>query len=256
LVQVSFTGTLFSTAAVEVPRPVLQVLVSGPEEAPAGRPAVLSIRVSNSGTARARSVNLNALLSGLSHPGGADLENPLDDLSPGQSLTVPLVVTPTHAGAARIRLRLTAEDAAPAECEFILHTQPPQPRFQLQARGPVRSDLGSPCLYEWTVRNNGAEPARGLRLVVYLADGVSFVRADANGAYDGRNHALCWDLAEVPAGGSTVVTWTGSARKLGDQHFQGVLSGSAGAVEPVTWSTKVLRPSGTPAVPVSERPGE
>jgi hypothetical protein len=256
LVQVSFTGTLSSTAAVEWPRPILQVVVSGPEAAPVGQPTALNIQVRNSGTAQAHSVNLNALLSGLSHPGGADLENALDDLAPGQSLKVPLVVTPAHVGETHIRLRLTAEGAAPVEYEFLLHAQPPEPRLQLQARGPLQADLGSLCRYEWTIRNRGAEPARGLRLVVYLAEGVSFVRASANAAYDAQNHALCWDLAEVPAGGSTVVTWEGSARKLGDQHCQGVLSGAAGPVEPVTWSTKILHPSGSPSVPASERLGE
>jgi uncharacterized repeat protein (TIGR01451 family) len=247
-VEVSFAGTLVHTAAIDLPRPVLGVLVSGPEAAPAGRPLTLGIVVSNSGTARACSVSLTALLSGLSHPGGPDLENPLDDLAPGQSVTIPLVVTPTQAGEAHVRLRLTADGAAPAASEFTLRTQPPRPRFKLQARGPVRSDLGSPCRYEWTVHNNGAEAARGLRLVVYLADGVSFVRADGSGAYDAGRHALCWDLAEVPAGGSAVVTWEGSARKLGDQQCQGLLTGSAGAVEPVTCSTKV--------VPAPARTGE
>jgi uncharacterized repeat protein (TIGR01451 family) len=241
LVQVSFAGTLSSTAAVEWPHPVLQVAVSGPDLAAVGQPAALTIVVSNAGTGRARSVRLNAvLLSGLSHPGGTDLENPLDDLGPGQSVKVSLEVTPTRAGEGRIRLGATAEDAAPAERECTLHARQAQPQLQLEAAGPVRCGLGSPCHYEWTVRNNGVEAVRGLRLVVFLAEGVSFGRSSAGGAYDAHNHALCWDLAEVPAGGSTVVTWDGGARKLGDQRFQGVLSGSTGAVAPVTWSTTVV----------------
>jgi uncharacterized repeat protein (TIGR01451 family) len=247
-VQVTFQTSVMSSSATQVRRPELELEATGPETARIGEPVAFQLVVRNKGNTPAHAVLLETLLpAGLSHPGGNDLENEVGNLEPGEVRRIVLRVTPTQAGDLRQRIRAQAAGEEAVEREVRLHVQ--DLKLALAANGPRVLYEGWPASFELTVRNEGADVVRQVRLTAVLPAGIAFVRADAGAVYAPETHGLSWDLGELRSGEARTVLWSGNARGSGEQTCQAILTAGAIPCKRVAWQTSVVRapPGPSPA---------
>jgi hypothetical protein len=238
-----------STTASSPSVPRTQLTVHGPPTASVGAPLTLEVAVSNPGAAPLRQAMLRILLpAGLTHAAGNDLENEVHSLGAGQTLTIPLVLTPTQEGKATVKLRLTPAGGEATEIEHIVEVR--QAPLTLSANGPAISHLRETCNCSFDVANNSTETASSVMLVVHLPDGVSYLQASDAGTYDPATHSVVWNLADVPPMKSRRLLLQGVARQVGVQEHRLVLSAGKDRVKQATWTTRVMLP------PTPGRPGE
>jgi hypothetical protein len=221
---------------VSVPRG--RVTVHGPPTAVVGVPLTLQIAVSNPGTVFLRQAKLRMLLPpGLGHAAGSDLESEVNNLGAGQTLNIPLVVTPTREGKMTVKLRLTPAGGEGIEIDHAVEVR--QALLSLSANGPAISHVGEVCPCSFDVGNNGPEVAASARLVAQLPDGVSFLQASDAATYDPATHSVVWNLAELPPGKPRRLVLQGVSRQLGVQEYHVVLSAGQDRVKQASWTTEV-----------------
>jgi uncharacterized repeat protein (TIGR01451 family) len=246
LVRVTFQGSVTSSVAAPVRRPVLTLDVAGPEAALVGEPVQLLLTVRNAGITPARDVALQTLLPpGLSHPAGNDLENPLGTLAPGESKQIALQVMPTQAGEQRQRIVVHAAGGEPVEREACLRVC--QVKMGLAVNGPRLLYETWPASFEIAVHNEGADAVRQVRLVAALPEGIAFVRATENGTYTADSHGLSWDLGDLGPGEERTLLWNGIARGTGEQVCRLTLTSGPRTHKALSWQTTVVRAAQPPA---------
>jgi hypothetical protein len=235
----SFRVSTTPAGGPSVPRP--QMTVNGAPTAKIGAPLTLEVAVSNPGTALMRQAMLRILLPpGLNHAAGSDLENEVTSLGAGQTLTIPLTVTPTHAGKATVKLRLTPVGGEPIEIEHVVEVR--QNPLSLTASGPAISQLREVCTCSFDVGNNSTEAVSSVILVVHLPDGISYLQSNDVGTYDPATHSVVWNLGDLPATKSRRITLQGVARQIGVQEHRLVLSAGQDRVKQEAWATRVMLP--------------
>jgi uncharacterized repeat protein (TIGR01451 family) len=203
-----------------------------------GMPARLTLTIRNQGTVAARHITLQTLLPpGLVHPNGSDLESDLAPLAAGESQVVPLTVTPQRAGEWSIRFSLHASGMAPVVRDLRVVVQ--DVRLSASFRGPESLEQQFTGLYELTVRNEGTTSARPVNLVVWLPEGLSFLRATAQGRYEEQNRILRWNLGELRPREVRTVVWNGMAQKAGDLEGKVWVQCGSRTCDEKAWRTRV-----------------
>lgn len=199
-------------------RPELLLEMTAPRQVMIGENAVVSIRVSNTGSGVASNVVLHQKLPPqLKHAAGDELEFDVGDLKPREARQVDLTLTAAVAGkvveaiSARGQGGLTAK--ASAELEVL------SPALEMSLEGPRRRFLEREATYTLSVANPGTAPAKDVELVSRLPKGLKFVSANNAGQYNQQNHAVYWSLAELPQGETGTVKLVTLPIEAGDQKL-------------------------------------
>jgi hypothetical protein len=225
---------------VQVSVPHGEVAVDGPATATVNAPLTLKINVKNSGTAPLRQALLRIILPpGLSHPAGSDLENQVDSLGPGQTLTIPITLTPTREGNAPVKLRLIPSGGEPSETDHVVAVR--QDPLSLSSVGPTVAQTREVCNWSVNVGCNDSLPGP-VRLVVHLPEGIAYLQSSEGASYDPATHSVVWNLADLEPAKPRRLTLQVVARQIGVQEYRAVLMASQDRVKQATWSTRVLLP--------------
>ena len=205
-------------------RPKLALEVQAPREVLIGEEAKLSIKVTNPGTGTASGVVLSeSVPETFSHPAGPELEYEIGDLKPGETRKLELSLKATQGGVAvnRLAARADAQLTADQETELTVVA----PRLEVALQGPKRRFLERRATYTMLVSNPGTAPAKEVKLVAHLPDGLDFVEANNAGQYDPKTKSVHWLLEELPANETGQVTLTTLPVEPGEQLIE--LEGTA-----------------------------
>jgi hypothetical protein len=77
-------------------------------------------------------------------------------------------------------------------------------------------------------------------LTAVLPEGISFVRATDEGAYDPGARTLTWNLGEMKAGARRELAWNGVAQAAGDMKAKFRLRAGQQLRQELTWTTRVV----------------
>jgi hypothetical protein len=228
-----------SVQSISIAASKLEFNVSRPEMLSTNVPAELKITIRNTGDAPARDVILaTALLPGLTHPSGADLETTLGTLEPGQSRTIPLQVTATRAGQTTARVTVEARGKSPISQVVLLMAE--DVRLRVSARGPESLPEQFTGLFELTVRNDEATLAREVSLTVVLPRELAFVRATERGEYHPETHSIRWQIGDLPPGEQRAFAWNGLGLKAGGAECQIRAQAGPRAGLEIRWATRIV----------------
>jgi uncharacterized repeat protein (TIGR01451 family) len=186
------------TTQVTVPQIAeLNVALSEPAGAAIGVPVTFQIMASNPGTAPASNVLLSAAFDlGLEHDTHANpVELPLGTLGPGDSKTVPLVLTPRREGQLLARITATADGnlKSVAERAVAVHAA----RVSVTKTGPKGRYVDQAVTWEIRVANPGEVALNHVVVRDALPPEVAFISATEPGQL--INGQVVWNVGTLPA---------------------------------------------------------
>jgi hypothetical protein len=246
----SLSFQVSNNLSVPVVTPRGEVAVDGPAAASVNVPLTLKVTVKNPGAAPLNQGLLRIILPpGLSHPAGSDLENQLPSLGPGQTLTIPITLTPTREGNACVKLRLMPSGGEAIEADHTVAVR--QDPLSLSAGGPTFAKLRDVCTCSLDVGCNESTPGSA-RLVAHLPEGIAYLRSNEGATYDPATHSVVWNLTDIGPARPQRLALQVVARQIGVQQFRAVLIASQDRVKQAIWSIRVTLPS-PPSPSQSER---
>ncbi len=213
-------------------KPELVLQTSAPRSVMIGEEVKLTITVSNPGSGVARGVIIEEKVpAGLQHPAGTELEYDIGDLAPNQSRTLELKLTAARPG--KVTNVLVARTKSGLETIEELPLEVIAPQLKLAISGPRHRFLERKTTYKLSVSNPGTAPARDVKLLAKLPDGMRFLSANHNGHYDSQTKTVAWALAELPVNETGSVTLTAMPEKIGEQKltYRGTAEGALSVEE-------------------------
>lgn len=241
-VDATFQTRATSVCTSQIKKPDLTLTVTAPEAVFTGQTVGLRIALGNTGTGAAHEVTLHAVMAeGLTAAGGSDLETNIGELKPGESRVVNLQAVATRAGDLRGSVSLLAQGAGPVQRDILCHAE--DNHLNVTATGPTALHYDFTGLYGLTVLNDGATPIRQVVLTAVLPEGLTFVRATDNGAYDPATRTLTWNLSELKAGEQRELAWNGAAQAAGDLKATIRLMAGQQLRREIAWTTRVVEDS-------------
>jgi uncharacterized repeat protein (TIGR01451 family) len=179
-------------------QPRLEISAQCERQVLIGETAHLVVKVTNIGTGVARHVRLEEdVPQGLRHPLGPAMDLDLEDLAPGLSKTIPLDLMAAEPGPIANRIRALATNAEPVET--LTELEVIAPKLVVVASGPRLRYLERQATYQITIQNQGTAVARNVALTAFLPRGLQFNSAGNHGSYIPTQHAVQWELEELPA---------------------------------------------------------
>ncbi len=215
----------FSSACAlvtKVTRPKLSIGISGPEMALVGEPVTFQIRLSNTGTGPIGKVMLrDKLPAGLQHPGGNQIEADVGALAAGETRTISLKTTAVRPGKMQNEIVAYA-DGTQAGSVQLAGGPPPrnadleatakaeirvvEPGLKIHLSGPKACFVKCEALFTIEVTNSGTAPSKNLRIVNHLPEGMDFVAASDDGAFDAISRTVTWALIGQEPNAQRVLT--------------------------------------------------
>ena len=243
-IRIAYQTEVGCVSPIDFKCPKLEVTVASPPYALLGEEVPLEISVRNTGTWPGQGVTLTALLKdGLSHESGAELENEIGDLPPGQSTSIALPLIAGRVGKSCVQLRLTAEEAAGwRQQELAIEVR--DVRVDLGVHGPSTASVEWACTYDFVLSNQGRDALPATKLVAQMPKNLAFVRVNGNGTYDAHSHTVTWDLPECKPGEALTCVLSGVAQSGPDGDGCLKVLHANHAIKEVPWSFRLLdRPS-------------
>ena len=195
-------------------RPQLILQPSTAEQVLIGQDITVAITISNPGSGDATSVVLEAdIPSQLRHAAGSELEYPIGTLRAGETRQLKLLLHATSAGL--IRFPLVARGDGQLEKQHEITFEVIAPEIQVRVQGPRIRYLDRPATHMMEVGNSGTATARNISLVLQLPRGLKFISTDHHGRYETQQHAVYWQLEELPANVQDMVTVTTVPMEVG-----------------------------------------
>jgi uncharacterized repeat protein (TIGR01451 family) len=195
-------------------RPQLVLQPSTAEQVLVGQDITVAITISNPGSGDATSVVLEAdIPSQLRHAAGSELEYPIGTLRAGETRQLKLLLHATSAGL--IRFPLVARGDGQLEKQHEITFEVIAPEIQVRVQGPRIRYLDRPATHMMEVGNSGTATARNISLVLQLPRGLKFISTDHHGRYETQQHAVYWQLEELPANVQDMVTVTTVPMEVG-----------------------------------------
>ena len=230
---------------IEVTAPTLEIAIDMPLRRFLQRPATCTVAMTNAGTAPARAVELAAQIPpGMKfvkadNAGWHDdrthrvLWN-LEELPPGETGTVQMVVMPVELGPQKI---VAAARSADGLADQVSHTCDVEGLAALSfdvvdSEDPIEVD----GVTEYVVRvgNQGTKPATGVRLAATLLGDLEPVEAQGPGGHRVDNLTITFEpLAKLAPAEEAVFRIRAKGRRAGDQRIQVQLT-SADQPAPIT----------------------
>ncbi len=166
----------------------------------AGDSVRILFEVSNVGTGTARDVKLQEdVPQNLRDQSGAKfLERTIGDLAPGESDKFDIELTAVSAGKVANVVRAVATNAQSNESSAQIEVV--APNLQASLEGPRLRYLERQATYTVGVTNSGTAMATNVDLILYLPSGLQFNSTENHGEYIPSQHAVMWQLSELPAG--------------------------------------------------------
>ena len=200
---VNFKAEIGAQTTVTAPR--LRLELTGQQEARIGETVQFRYRVINEGTGDASNVWIkNPLPAQLQHPEGRVLEYEVGELPAGKTREITLQLVAASPGSFANSAVVTADgisgNRASANVEIL------GPQLRVTRRGPSRRYLNRDAIYENTVANTTRRDAEDARLVEYVPDGMTFVKANNYGQYNEVKRTITWPITRIRAGDSQVYT--------------------------------------------------
>jgi len=179
-------------------KPVLKIDVEAPSRVLIGEWVDVVITVRNEGSGPARGVVIEAdVPEGLHHPAGRELEQELGVLRQRDEQQITLVLAAEKAGNVAGMIRV--HDDGHLDLQQPMNLEVVAPQLAVNVEGPKLRYLGRQASYTLSVANNGTATANNVELVAVLPPNLQFVSADKLGQYDLQQHAVYWNLEELPA---------------------------------------------------------
>jgi uncharacterized repeat protein (TIGR01451 family) len=237
-VDAAFQSHTSNVCTSQLKRPELTLTVAAPDAVLTGQTIDLRIAMRNDGTGTAHKVTLNAVMAeGLTTKGGSDLETNIGELMPGESRVVNLRAAATRAGDLRGSVTLESQGAVPVRKDVHVHAE--ENHLKVTATGPTALHYDFTGLYGLSVSNDGTTSIRPVILTAVLPEGIGFVRATDNGAYDPAARTLTWNLGEMKAGARRELAWNGVAQAAGDLKATIRLTAGQQLRQEISWTTRV-----------------
>jgi uncharacterized repeat protein (TIGR01451 family) len=184
----------------------LKLAVNAPAGGTIGVPVTLPITVTNPGTGPATNVLLSAAFDpGLEHDTHANpVELPLGTLGPGESKTVPLVLTPRREGRLVTRITATAEGGLSTTAEAALTVQ--AVKVAITKTGPRARYVDQPVTWQITVTNPSEVALNHVVIRDPLPAQVAFTNATELGQL--ISGQVVWNVGTLPPHQQKVVQVT------------------------------------------------
>ncbi|MFI4874912.1 MAG: hypothetical protein ACIALR_06230, partial [Blastopirellula sp. JB062] len=213
-----------ATVRSRVTKPELTIEQTAAPTVLIGDNLLLAITVSNPGTGPATGVVLEEVVpANFTHPAGSELEFEIGTLKPGETRSLELTLKADKAGRTKNVLGIRGDGNLQTQTELNVEVIAPQ--LEISMVGPKLRYLDRPAKYQVSVSNPGTAPAQSIDLITYLPKGMKFVDANNAGQYDSSQHAVFWNLAELPPSQSGAVELTALPIEAGDQKIR--VEGSA-----------------------------
>ncbi|MEM6331706.1 MAG: NEW3 domain-containing protein, partial [Planctomycetota bacterium] len=208
-----------ATARARCTRPQLAVRMTAPSRVLVGRQQRVSIELHNPGTGDATGVMLlENVPENLRHEAGAALEFEVGTLRAGETRTMELVMSAEKPG--RVVNVLTARADGNLQVQQQVEFDVVAPDLAVGLQGPRRRYLERPATYTVSIENPGTAPAKDVRLVTRLPQGMRFIEANNFGEYDAASHSVYWSLAELPEGQKGAVQLTAMPVTSGELELE------------------------------------
>jgi uncharacterized repeat protein (TIGR01451 family) len=158
---------------------------------------LLNVTVTNPGSGVATGVVLEERIpAGLQHPAGTELTYDVGQLKPKESRKLQLQMVAERPG--QVSNVLVARGDGNLKAEHRLDLQILAPQLGLAIEGPKRRYLEREAAYTVAITNPGTAPAQRVELTAQLPPGLKFVSANNAGHYVQAEHAVHWQLDELP----------------------------------------------------------
>ncbi len=196
-------------------RPQLILQQSTTEQVLIGQDITVAITISNPGSGDATSVVLEAdIPAELRHAAGSELEYPIGTLQAGETRQLKLTLHAASAG--RILFPLVARGDGQLLSKHEINFEVIAPELQVNVQGPRIRYLDRQATHTVEVGNRGTATARNISLVMQLPRGLKFISTDHHGRYESQQHAVYWQLEELPANVQDAVTITTIPMEVGN----------------------------------------
>lgn len=200
-------------------KPNLVIEHTAPPQVMVGQPVVMNITVRNDGDGPAENVVIRETVpSGLSHPSGQEIENPLGRLLPGQSRTLQLALRAQTPGQVRNTVRASGDGKLSSEHSIDVEIVSPQ--LSVAANGPNKRYLQREATHQFTVQNNGTANATNVQMMAQLPRGLKYESSAPAGRYDPARHAVFWAMQQLPSGGKETLALTTLPLAPGEQPIE------------------------------------
>ncbi len=201
-----------NNATVQITSPALAVTKTAPATAVVGTPVTYTITVTNPGSGPATNINLiDEFDPGLEHQSGANpVQLDIGTLSPGQSRSVQLALTPRRSGQLVNRVTATADGGLREQATHTLTAA--LPKLTISKSGPAFRYAKRPAEWNITVTNNGEVAVSNVVVRDQLPTELSFVQAEQGGQLVGGQ--VVWNLGTLQPGERRTVQVTTRAEQL------------------------------------------
>jgi uncharacterized repeat protein (TIGR01451 family) len=195
-----------TTDVTAQPRPALKVSVAGPAVGAVGAPVEYRITVSNPGTGPVTGVALEAKFDeGLEHESKRNpVETPVGTLGPGESRTVPLVLTARLAGALTNVVTARADGGLSDVGRQTVTVK--RAAVSLRNTGPAWRYVGRPADWSIEVANTGEVPLANVVVRDALPPELAFQSASDGGTVQGGQ--VTWTVGALDPGAKKTLRLT------------------------------------------------
>jgi uncharacterized repeat protein (TIGR01451 family) len=201
-----------SCATTQITAPQLTIAMTGPATAVVGAPINYTITLTNPGNGPATNVILSdAFDAGLEHEQKTNpVELRIGTLAPGETKTVPLILTPRQPGRLVNRVTATADGNLKAQAEHPVTVQ--LARLGLTKTGPAIRYMDKPAAFDILVSNTGDAPVNNVIVRDQLPPELVFTSATQGG--QAVNGQVVWNLGTLQPGEQRPVQVTARCDKL------------------------------------------
>jgi uncharacterized repeat protein (TIGR01451 family) len=194
----------------QVTTPQLQLSLNAPATGTVGVPVTYQVTLTNTGGSPATGIVLSAAFdAGLQfnspEGGGSPLTMSITGLGPGETRTLPFVLTPRQVGRWNVRVSTTADGNLRAEAAHTITVQ--QAQVTITKVGPAVRYVDRPITWDVVVTNAGDAPLTNVVVRDRLPNEVAFVSATEGGQVTAGE--VAWNLGTLPPRERKVLQVTG-----------------------------------------------
>ncbi|HBL46086.1 MAG TPA: hypothetical protein DDZ90_22135 [Planctomycetaceae bacterium] len=202
---VNFVTEVASETKITSPKLVIQS--DQPAAVKPGDIAVVNYTITNNGTGDAKNVYVRSIIPPqFSHPGGDDLEYSVGVIPAGETKQIQLQLKAVKPGAGKNISSVVGDGNLKAETEVPLKVIGNGEQFLLTRKGPKNRYLGSKGEYENSITNNTEKTIENISIFESIPPGMKFLSASENGKYDQVRNVVQWDLIELAAGSTQILS--------------------------------------------------
>tara|TARA_R110002095_G_scaffold49045_1_gene43341 strand:- start:1748 stop:4498 length:2751 start_codon:yes stop_codon:yes gene_type:complete len=195
------------TSETKITSPQLTIKTDQPEAVKPGELTVVNYTITNSGTGDAKNVFLRSIIPPqFSHPGGDDLEYEIGIIPAGATKEVQLKLKAIKPGSGKNISSVMGDGNLKVATEIPLKVIGNSEQFLLTRKGPKNRYLGHSGTYENVITNNSEKAVEKISVFESIPPGMKFVTASASGQFDPVRKVVQWDIPELAAGDSKVLT--------------------------------------------------